>query len=353
MKPEDFTTSAPTERKSSPPGAFPETPANEVNEFLAKPIPATGGTGNPVQLKPGEKVPEHTGDVNSTVTTSKEDYEKAGSVALPVAAGTLGAAAAGSADEKNFSLPERSKNLIPESSLPVEAANPTIQSSGAGTTTSELAAQVPLEPKREAKVLDDGVPEVVKESIAESKQGPEATTNPEAVEEKKAVEAELLKEIKPSNETGEPAPAASSSAPVETAAAAAVPETVKESIAESKQGPEAAASSEAVKEKSEVEAELLKEIKPTNATGEPAPTAAAASSETAPAPTTSTQEAPEVTTGPETSKTEAKSTPETPSKSTAADTPASSTQTTPATTPAEEKKKKRKSFFGKLKEKLK
>jgi hypothetical protein len=49
-------------------------------------------------------------------------------------------------------------------------------------------------------------PEVVKESITESGQSPEAAANEEAVLEKKAVEKELLKEIKPETSTGESAP---------------------------------------------------------------------------------------------------------------------------------------------------
>jgi hypothetical protein len=51
------------------------------------------------------------------------------------------------------------------------------------------------------------VPAVVKESIAKAHVSPEASANPEAVKEKGAMEAELEKKIKPTNATGEPAPA--------------------------------------------------------------------------------------------------------------------------------------------------
>ena len=51
--------------------------------FAVAPLPATAGLGNPVQLKPGEKVPEPssftTNTVASTVTTDQESYEKGGS----------------------------------------------------------------------------------------------------------------------------------------------------------------------------------------------------------------------------------------------------------------------------------
>ncbi|TKA53921.1 hypothetical protein B0A49_11821 [Cryomyces minteri] len=51
-----------------------------------------------------------------------------------------------------------------------------------------------------------GVPEVVTESIEKAHESPEAAANPEAVTEKSAVERELLKEVKPTNESGAPAP---------------------------------------------------------------------------------------------------------------------------------------------------
>ena len=374
---------------TSPPGAFPETPAHEPQEFSVKPIPASQGTGNPIDLKPGEKVPEPTGDrFYSSVTQSQEDYEKAGSAALPAAAaGVAGGAAAGN----EFSVPEKSQNLIPESSLPIRSADPTIQSAGAGTTTAALAGQQPLEAKRQAVVVDDGentatgVPEAVKESIAESNEGPEAAANPEAVREKSAVESELLKDVPRSEATGEHPPTskalsgeslaaagAATGATVGAATAAVtsavtgkdsdatphstsdeVPEVVKESIAESHQGPEATTNPEAVAEKSAVEAELLKEVKTTDETGEPAPTTSAATTTTAPAPTTADTTSapaatptkdgskPTVTTGVDSSKTAPTST------------PSSRNAATPESSAKEDKKKKRLSFFGKIKEKLK
>ena len=98
-------------------------------------------------------------------------------------------------------------------------ANSTIQSAGAGTTTAALAGQVPKEQRREAQVIpgsdNEGsgvapdVPEVVQESIDKAKTSPEAAANETAVEEKAAVENELLKDVKTTDAIGEPAPTAS------------------------------------------------------------------------------------------------------------------------------------------------
>ena len=356
----------PKEDPSSPPGAFPETPATEAQEFSVKPIPASAGTGNPITLAPGEKVPEPTGNqFYSAVTSSKEDYENAGSGAAPV--GAAGVNDASTAD-KEYSLPDRTANMIPESSLPIESTQPTIQSAGAGTTTAALAGEVPLEPKREAKVLDDystpaaTVPPVVQESIAESNQSPEAAASSNAVGEKSAVESELLKEVKPTDATGESAPTTTltegstagaatvgasaadatttDETPAEKATTSTVPEVVKESITESHQSPEATSNKEAVAEKSAVETELLGKVKTTDEAGEPAPTAAAETSTTAPAPTQAS-ETPVVTTGVDSAKTEQTSTP---TKSATSSTPA-----TPESANGDDKKKKRRSgFFGKL-----
>ncbi|KAL9624563.1 MAG: hypothetical protein Q9160_001227 [Pyrenula sp. 1 TL-2023] len=216
-----------SEKNASPPGAFPETPANEVKDFSVKPIPASEGLGNPVKLAPGEKVPDHSEvtphTVDSKVTTSKEDYEKDASASLTTGAtGTAGAGAG--AGDSAFSVPEKSKNLIPESSLPINDSakdttdsGPHISSVAPQSTTAGLAAAVPKEPRREATVEGqdaptDAVPEVVKESISEAHQAPEAAASPEAVAEKKEVESELLKDVKKTDAAGEPAPASAETA---------------------------------------------------------------------------------------------------------------------------------------------
>jgi hypothetical protein len=327
-------------------------------------------------------------------------------------------------------------------------ASPMIQSSGPQSTTTELAAAVPLESSK--------VPEVVKESQEEAGVAPEASAIPAEVTEKSAVEKELLSEVPEAPATSEgtggkgtdksekgvtagEAAAAVGAAAVATSGAAVAytssaasnlppsvttklpgsvqnsiasmnaksgtetmakdtPEVVKESIAESGQSPEAAANEEAVMEKKAVEKELLSEIKPETAAGESAPkmtesaptgtpgglnapaSAVVAgkpmesrdvSPGTVPGAHTETQTAPTVTTGVASATTDpttgvyvsakspasedppkvAAAAPSTPAKSTAgsskmADSPASSA------TDKADKKKKRTSIFGKLKAKL-
>ncbi|KAI5927216.1 hypothetical protein F4810DRAFT_649797 [Camillea tinctor] len=295
------------EESSDLPGAFPETPAAELDklgEVSVNPLPAADGALNPIQLTPGEKIPEGLAaeNTNSHVKLDPESYEK--SDTLPGGA------------------PVALSSAAPEA------------------TTTALAAEAPIETK---------VPEVVKESQEKAEVAPEASAVPEEVKEKANVESELLDKVKeaPSTSEGtagigtektedvvtpgeavasvtaaaaavgaaavagalqakdiavekatEAATAAQASA---TEAAAKLPESVKEtlpesvqnaiadttkeetreevspevpaevkeSIIEAKESPEAAANTEAVEEKKAVETELLKEVKLVEAVGEP------------------------------------------------------------------------------------
>lgn len=169
--------------------------AQTEQTFGVAPIPATGGTGNPIHLQPGEKVPESstiTGNtINSNVKLDKESYEKSGSSAPqlpPVLSPTSEKEAAGGAAIFGGLGPQTS-NMIPESSMgmgkdapaPMEGA--AMSSVGANSTTNQLAGQVPKEPR--------GVPEVVTDSQKEAHVGPEAASNATAVQEKKEMENEL------------------------------------------------------------------------------------------------------------------------------------------------------------------
>lgn len=298
---------------SALPGAFPETPfetpATEPQSFSVNPIPATAGASNPIQLEPGEKVPDPStltkNTVQSTVRHDAYDNDKGGAPQLgPVVTPDKERDAKGGM----FGLPPISGNLIPESSLPIggsgsKEAEPgvTIQSAGPTSTTAALAGQVPKEPK---------VPGVVTDSQKEAKVDPEASASAEAVENKKEVEREILKEVpteKPAAESGglSTGGIAATAAAAGTAAAGAayvakdkiegaigtkeqpvpastVPDPVTKSISEAQVPPEAASSAAAVSEKAAVEKELLKEVKPVTESGEPAPTATAATTETAP-----------------------------------------------------------------------
>lgn len=218
-----------------------EKAGQEPDSFGVNPIRATVGAGNPIDLPAGEKVPEAgqvtSNSIQSTATTSQEDYEKAGS-SIPFIGGALAAAGIGAAGGAALAS-SKQENLIPESSLPMGAdagktldAGPTITSAAPTSTTAELAGKVPLEARKEAIVDDprattETVPEVVKESIAEAHVPPEATTSAEAVKEKAEVEQELLKKVPSTDEAGEPAPtiaaATSETAPGATSASPSSP----------------------------------------------------------------------------------------------------------------------------------
>lgn len=395
-------------QKQDIPGSFPETPGTEQT-FAVNPIPATAGAGNPIQLAPGEKVPDPStitsNTVGSTAKTDKASYEK--SDAAVTSGGDAKPTETGAG---MFGIPPVAKNMIPESSLPIGAgagagkSDPgvTIQSVGPTSTTAALAGAVPKEPR--------GVPEVVQESEKEAGASPEATANPEAVAEKSAVEAELKEKVpeEPATSTGggitgavagglaaAGAAAAGAAAyahsklpesaqnainsvtgqtPHETATTSEVPTVVSDSILKADRPFEAAANPEAVAEKQAVEKELEKHIPPTDAQGEPAPTVTAETSATAPGDkpaisglaaaeplsseenAASATETPAVTTGVDTKPTEAKTeaTPKKEGESTpATSTAGSSAKPTPESGKKEDKKKKRFSFFKKLGERLK
>lgn len=326
------------------PGTFPETPGQESEQTLSvNPIPASGGYGNPIKLNPGEKVPDpstiHGNTVDSTVRLDKESYEKGDSVPLGNA-GTQQDTAGSSA----FAVPPVSKNLIPESSLPIggpaqraaaadqdqqheggpaqQAAmsDPgyTVQSAAPTSTTAALAAQVPLEKNKQTNEAEpvNEVPQVVKESIAEAHQGPEAAANKEAVGEKKQIEDELHQKVGVNESAGAPAPTVSA-ATQPTAPGLTVPPVDS--------------------------ADVSPCSTPPPGSSRPAPLA----SETKPS--AETQNGPTVTTGPETGHTAEVSTPK-PAESGAAGAGTGNGNESPK----EEKKKKRLSgFFSKIKEKLK
>ncbi|OTA84628.1 carbohydrate-binding module family 48 protein [Hypoxylon sp. CO27-5] len=377
------------------PGAFPETPAGELDkggDFGVNPLPAAEGAVNPIKLAPGEKIPEGLAAEGTTgnVKLDPESYEKS--------------------DTIPGGVPAVLSSAAPES------------------TTAALAASAPIETK---------VPEVVKESQEKAHVDPEASAIPEEVQEKAAVENELLEKVKEAPSTSEgtagegtektenvvtPGEAAASVAAAATAATEAVttaqtaaveaatqlpepvkeklpesvqnaiggaakeetreevspevPAEVKESIAEAGKAPEAAANTEAVEEKKAVEAELLKEVKPVEADKEePKSKPAELKEEVKDKLTEATAESPEIKLPPASESTTANGvngangtqepakpvevkpteTAEatTPSKTAEATTPSDNTKPTDGPAPTEKKKKNRlSSLFGKVKHKL-
>ncbi|POR37456.1 Uncharacterized protein TPAR_02342 [Tolypocladium paradoxum] len=272
-----------TATPSNVPGGFPVTPANEEEDkvFGVSPLPAAPGAVNPVHLLPGEKIPESIAaqDISEHVKLDKASYEK--SDALPGA---------------ETELPPVSKNLIPESSLPMgNGEDVTINTVGAGATTTALAGQVPLEPK---------APEVVKESQDQTGAAREASAVASEVQDKAKVEEAPGKDTlaeKAGPAVNDVTTAATDAAKKNLPHAVKqqlpesaqngltagqtkedprekvspeVPSEVKQSFAEAGESPEAAANTAAVVEKKEVESELLKEVKPAPAVDDVEPTEA-------------------------------------------------------------------------------
>ncbi|KAL4764294.1 carbohydrate-binding module family 48 protein [Aspergillus foveolatus] len=297
----------PLEQRANVPGGFPaDTP---LSEYSVNPIPASSGIGNPIHLKPGEKVPDSStfnpNTVQSTVRTHDTNESHA-----QYSSG-LGS---------SFSVPPASNTMIPESSLPMGSgtnsapADPgvTVQSAAPTSTTAGLAANVPFENKKQTDSTGpvEDVPAIVRESISKAHRDPEAAAQQEVVDEKKELEHELQQKVQVADSAGEPAPT-TTAATTETAPRASVAE------------PSSA------------------EMSPRTGT----PSGAKASNTGAPQPGESNTGAPATgasTTGGETKK----------STTSAND---SKTSEVPSTgSPGkEEKKKKRSSIFAKLKEKFK
>ncbi|KAF2198816.1 hypothetical protein GQ43DRAFT_474186 [Delitschia confertaspora ATCC 74209] len=234
-------------------------------------------------------------------------------------------------------------------------------------TTNEPGEPAPkITATPEEKVPDgpvSAVPEPVVTSLGEAHAAPEAAANPEAVGVKATVESELLREVKRTDEAGEPAPAVSAALTATAPGSPPVAESnVKSTTAESFSADSSKASEgyEALNAPAESVA-----IPPTSKP-------AADSRDVSPMskqPTTSTEQTqPMVTTGvetskaPETSKVEEATAPApaTPKKDPAPTTEAETAHATPETTQAApesvasgtDKKKKRRSIFGKLKDKI-
>ncbi|KAL2826993.1 hypothetical protein BDW59DRAFT_160573 [Aspergillus cavernicola] len=298
----------PLEQRANVPGGFPaESP---YSEYSVNPIPASSGIGNPIQLKPGEKVPDsstfNSNTVQSTARTDKAAYDQVGS----------------SQSDGAFSVPPVLNTMIPESSLPMgDAVNPgstdpgyTIQSAAPASTTAGLAAGVPLESQKKHPTgtgpVDD-VPNVVRESMSKAHKDPEAAANEEVVEEKRELEHELQQKVRVDNSTGTPAPTATATT-TETAPKATGTEPASTAFGA------AAAAPKAVNDQPSPAQLSPRTTTPTGTSG-----AGAAQADT--------------------------TTPTNNSKTTKLD----SAESAAGSAGKGEKKKKRLSFFGKLKEKLK
>lgn len=134
-----------------------EAARDSKKSFSIKPLPATSDIGNPIQLNPGDALPDPTSytqnTVQSNVTLDKGSYEQNSRVyQLPnVVTPQQERDAAG---RGIFDLPPVAGIIIPESSLPIgvgpsleQDPGVTIQSAAPKSSTAALAGQVPLEPR--------------------------------------------------------------------------------------------------------------------------------------------------------------------------------------------------------------
>ncbi|UPL01499.1 hypothetical protein LCI18_012433 [Fusarium solani-melongenae] len=206
-----------------------------------------------------EKVPEAPATSEGTAGQGTEKAQDAGLAALAATAGGAVIAAGLTA-----------KETIEEKATPVVNNATEVITDAAAKNLPDavkeklpVAAQEALDAKSKEQIREEVSPEVpaeVKESLVEAVKSPEAAANTEAVQEKKEVEAELLKEVKPVTGTYDAVVEPTSEETKQVSPE--VPAQVKESIVEAGQAPEAAANTEAVEEKKVVEAELLKEVAP-------------------------------------------------------------------------------------------
>ncbi|KAF2762477.1 hypothetical protein EJ05DRAFT_2865 [Pseudovirgaria hyperparasitica] len=204
--------------------ATPEPEAEKT--FSVAPIPATAGIGNPITLAPNEAVPDPSTLTSNTIESTVEDDAKADTLPQENGKPSNGSAM--------FGVPPVTSTLIPESSLPMGGgdaaedvvAGPFISSAGAGTTTADLAGQVPKEPR--AAPSDPTI-----QSVA-----PESTTAALAAEVPKETREAPADPTISSAGAGTTTAALAAEVPKETAE---VPEIVSESQAAADAAPEASA----------------------------------------------------------------------------------------------------------------
>lgn len=255
-------------------------------------------------------------------------------------------------EELKAKVPEEPATTGSSSTAQIGAA----AAAGATATAGAFAAATYAAKEKAAETVGlngqataSDVPEVVAESQKEAHASPEASANAEAVEEKKEVESELLKEVKKTNEAGEPAPA------ITAATSQAAPGLSDEALVDSKPL-KSSSEPDALAVVSAAGASPSQPESSKEAPAQPEPSEVVDSRDVSPMSkqptTTAGQTQPVVTTGVESHKVEAKTTPETPKKDSTAAESASGTPESVASG-VTDKKKKRRSIFGRIKDKLK
>lgn len=243
--------------------------------FGVSPLPSTSGIGNPIQVRPGEKLPDPStytqNTINSTVTTDKDSYENSsGAPQLPNVVTPQNEREA--FGRGLFGLPPVSGTMIPESSLPMGSDTSfekdpgvTIQSASPFSSTAALAGQVPLEPKSVPKDADKSLGHDSNPTI----QSVGANSSTAALAGQVPLEPRAVPKGSSTSPGQSPDVTIQSVGPSSTTAGLAgqvpleserVPEVVQESQHKASFPPEASANSEAVREKSAVEKELESKV---------------------------------------------------------------------------------------------
>ncbi|KAK7569651.1 hypothetical protein IWX47DRAFT_842278 [Phyllosticta citricarpa] len=242
--------------------------AGKVAGSVVGGLAAAGAVAGGAAYVAGNKAAE---TVNEGTAKAKETLNSSTSPTNDLKELASNAAANGSASE---GVPEPVSDSFKDAHASPEAAANAAAVSEKKDVETELLNKVPEsnatgEPESEFP----GVPAAVSNSIEKAHESPEAVANPEAVADKREFEDEIKHKG-----TASLTPAAASTGEV--------PDVVKESIAKADEAPEAATNPEAIKEKTIVEKELKKEVKPTDEIADPPPAESAALTTTVPAPTT-------------------------------------------------------------------
>jgi len=181
--------------------------SNQASYGVA-PLPATSGAGNPIKLAPGEKVPEPSSytssGINDNVRLDRETYERGetGAPQLPPVLDKQEEREAAGASM--FGLPSVGGTMIPESSLPMGSS--TSRDMDFGPTISSAGPQsTTAQLAGQQPILPRGVPEVVSESQQEAGFNPEAASSTSAVQHKSELEEEIketVPEVPATSESG-------------------------------------------------------------------------------------------------------------------------------------------------------
>lgn len=180
------------------------TEAEGEQTMSVNPIPATSGLGNPVQLAPGEKMPDPSTLNDNTVESTVKDPEGGPSDAdvQPVQPDPkTDPVASGLGPQTGSQIPESSMGMGSDapSDINKEDTGPMMSGVAPTSTTNQLAGQQPLEERREPTVIDDNKEDPTISSVA-----PSSTTNQMAgsVPKEDRREAAIIGESK---ENAEPA----------------------------------------------------------------------------------------------------------------------------------------------------